>query len=492
MKSSSDNSSVSSEGNKESAKTRSRKNKSRHKTATKGKRLITTATSKNSPKSFHQNTLLAKKVDSTPHPVLEARVIEISEAHAEFFHSVRCQWLTADWESLADLQESEFSSHPKRAKIAILVASAMHELRAYDSAREALYRALEWGASRRDIVKVLIGHTHAALGRACLAEEDIPRAEKHFFDCISNILPSKSAKHHAKERLFKEILSMGLLPDAQKLLASTLSDFQARNVGTVSEQSVFATKLELLGHELQLALQRGQIGIHGNTERIHGKTGGDTNTFKDELKSKSTSQLGQDLWVLEKTSYKRNGFFVEFGATDGVRLNNTYLLEKEFDWSGLCAEPNPEFFAKLQKNRSCMVSQDCISGESGKEVSFLLADEYGGISDFCDDMHNQKRKAYDELDKSISVTTISLDDFLSKHGAPTTIDYLSIDTEGSEYEILRHFPFKKWNVRLITVEHNFTPMRELIHELLTSKGYSRQEAKWDDWYELKQQEQTHA
>jgi FkbM family methyltransferase len=285
---------------------------------------------------------------------------------------------------------------------------------------------------------------------------------------------------------------MGFLPDAQKLLASTLSDFHARNVGTISEQSVFATKLELLGHELQLALQRGQIGIHGNTERIRGKTGGDTNTFKEELKSKSTSQLGQDLWALEKTSYKRNGFFVEFGATDGVRLNNTYLLEKEFDWSGLCAEPNPEFFAKLQENRSCLVSQDCISGESGNEVSFLLADEYGGITTHLGDNNDSRRQGFKDLGHTATFKTISLHDFLIKYKAPQTIDYLSIDTEGSEYEILRHFPFEKWNVRLITVEHNFTPMRDLINELLTSKGYSRQEAKWDDWYELKQQEQTHA
>ena len=58
------------------------------------------------------------------------------------------------------------------------------------------------------------------------------------------------------------------------------------------------------------------------------------------------------------------------------------------------------------------------------------------------------------------------------------IDYLSIDTEGSEYEILAAFPFEDWDIRLITVEHNFTPMREDIRTLLERHGYVRQEDIW--------------
>ena len=80
------------------------------------------------------------------------------------------------------------------------------------------------------------------------------------------------------------------------------------------------------------------------------------------------------------------------------------------------------------------------------------------------------------------LTTNSLEDFLEKHDAPRQIDYLSIDTEGSEYEILAAFPFEDWDIRLITVEHNFTPMREDIRTLLERHGYVRQEVEWDDWY----------
>ena len=51
--------------------------------------------------------------------------------------------------------------------------------------------------------------------------------------------------------------------------------------------------------------------------------------------------------MLERSAHKRHGFFVEFGATDGVRLSNTYLLETGFGWTGICAEPNPKMYAQF-------------------------------------------------------------------------------------------------------------------------------------------------
>jgi len=65
------------------------------------------------------------------------------------------------------------------------------------------------------------------------------------------------------------------------------------------------------------------------------------------------------------------------------------------------------------------------------------------------------------------------------------IDYLSIDTEGSEYEILSNFNFDKYQIKIVTCEHNFTPAREKIFSLMTQKRYLRRFAKFsrfDDWY----------
>ena len=84
------------------------------------------------------------------------------------------------------------------------------------------------------------------------------------------------------------------------------------------------------------------------------------------------------------------------------------------------------------------------------------------------------------------VDTVSLNDLLAEHGAPASIDYLSVDTEGSEFDILETFDFAKYQVRVITVEHNFKPdARESIQRLLESNGFRREFeifSKGDDWY----------
>jgi hypothetical protein len=64
---------------------------------------------------------------------------------------------------------------------------------------------------------------------------------------------------------------------------------------------------------------------------------------------------------------------------------------------------------------------------------------------------------------------------------------MSIDTEGSEYEILKNFPFERWVIEVLTIEHNFTQNEVLIEELLISQGYRRRIPKtscWDSWYVL--------
>jgi FkbM family methyltransferase len=415
--------------------------------------------------------------------------MHIEHSDPTLFDAARSLWLNCDWDALAGWHVAEFASNPKRTRIGLLVASALHEVNDCDGAKRVLRQALEWGAQRRDIINIVIGLAHSTLGRARLAAKQCDRAEKHFLACINNISPVRSAARHAKDRVFKEALASGSLSTACNLLQEGLATISNRTPVDRAQISVFAAKLELLQHEITLALQRAQLYAvpQGDTAQSGGGPPNQVTRLQD-LRRLSTSQLGQDLWVLEKTGFKKGGYFVEFGATDGVRLSNTYLLEKEFEWTGLCAEPNPEFLVKLKRNRSCTVCADCVAGESGRQVEFLLADEFGGIAEYCLDQHNKRRQAYRDLGKTLVISTVSLDELLRKHNAPRTIDYLSIDTEGSEYDILRHFPFDEWDMRLISVEHNFMPIREDIRKLLESNGYFCQEAQWDDWYWRKSNE----
>ena len=200
---------------------------------------------------------------------------------------------------------------------------------------------------------------------------------------------------------------------------------------------------------------------------------------------KSRAQILQDLWVCFELGEKRDGFFVEFGATNGVVNSNTWLLENDYEWSGILAEPNPSWHANLARNRKSPIDHRCVSSRSGTTVSFLLADhadpELSGIAEFADGDHFAEVRARGH---EIKVETVSLNDLLVEHNAPREIDYLSIDTEGSELDILSTFNFSTYAVRLLSVEHNGRTEGP-IDALLQSKGFVRvfsEYSQWDGWY----------
>ena len=199
----------------------------------------------------------------------------------------------------------------------------------------------------------------------------------------------------------------------------------------------------------------------------------------------SKSQIGQDLFVLGQLGFKTGGYFVEFGAANGVDLSNTYLLEKHFNWSGILAEPGRENLSALSKSRSVHLETNCVWSRSNEILEFTEVGDLSTISAFSgSDFHKAARRK----GRRYKVSTISLLDMLEKYNAPTIIDYLSIDTEGSEFEILSAFDFEKYKFRIITCEHNFTENREKIYKLLTDRGYLRSfvgYSDFDDWYVLK-------
>lgn len=197
----------------------------------------------------------------------------------------------------------------------------------------------------------------------------------------------------------------------------------------------------------------------------------------------SPSQLGQDLFVLNRLGWKRGGYFVEFGAADGRMLSNTWLLDRHFGWRGILAEPGRSWReALISEKRNAHVDFDCVWSKTGETLTFTetASAEYSTLSDFSE------RDQHDRSDSSqYEVATISLLDLLDKYEAPEVIDYLSIDTEGSEVAILEAFDFSRYRFRCITCEHNFTSDREIIHALLSSNGYRRvqeRHSQFDDWY----------
>jgi FkbM family methyltransferase len=201
----------------------------------------------------------------------------------------------------------------------------------------------------------------------------------------------------------------------------------------------------------------------------------------------SQSQLRQDLFVLTELNFKSDGFFVEFGATDGKSLSNTHLLANRFNWKGILAEPARIWHKSLIENRpESTIVKDCVWITSGSTLEFNETDvpELSTIDELSEtDQHARARIN----GRKYSVTTISLNDLLDSNNAPKDLDYLSIDTEGSEFEILSNLNFTKYRFKVITCEHNYTPNREKIANLLIENGYVRVRtsiSKFDDWYVL--------
>jgi hypothetical protein len=200
----------------------------------------------------------------------------------------------------------------------------------------------------------------------------------------------------------------------------------------------------------------------------------------------SKSQLGQDLLALIGSGAKRNGFFVEFGAADGVALSNSYLLEKEFGWNGILCEPSRSWHDDLKRNRSCIVDTRCVYSKTGEQIGFSenYIGELSGITEFTGgDHHGLINKTI----TSYQVETISLLDLLRSHNAPKHIEFLSVDTEGSEFEILNAFDFSKYSFGAICVEHNYLENRSKVKSLLEANGYRQvypELSEFDDWYVL--------
>jgi FkbM family methyltransferase len=392
------------------------------------------------------------------------------------------QWFLGDWEGLSSIQLNAIIDSNSKVKLALFAALGLLQTGKVNQANSFILKAKEWGATNKLISKMLISGVYSTIGRAYMAMGLEENALEQINKAMEmNISIAKNGVY-VDDRLIKEAINLGLLPQAAKLIKKNIEHQRNRFSHNDPKIKILEIEMELLSHELSLAQQRQQIGMNAENQDYEVSIGSDG--WKERLKRQSVSQLGQDLWVLERTGYKRGGFFVEFGATDGVLLSNTWLLEKEFGWNGICTEPNPKFFAKLKKNRYCTLSDQCISGETGKVVDFVFADAFGGSLEYADaDMHKDKRSAYIKSSQVAKLKTISLHDFLLQKGAPYDIDYISIDTEGSELEILAAFPFSKWNVKYLTVEHNFTQQRIMIKQLLESVGYRCYEKKWDDWYE---------
>lgn len=183
----------------------------------------------------------------------------------------------------------------------------------------------------------------------------------------------------------------------------------------------------------------------------------------------SFSGKEQDVWVID-TLKKRKGFFVDLAATSGIIENNSYLLEEKFGWMGIAIEPNPAYYRKLIANRRCHCTNFVVASKS-EEVEFAFNRGIGGvISESTDNSPIKRPKLIARLRKKGAVQTLktkSLLHILKFFDAPAEIDYLSLDVEGSEWDVLKDFPFELYRFNLLTIERP----PKILCDLLFKNGY---------------------
>ena len=182
-----------------------------------------------------------------------------------------------------------------------------------------------------------------------------------------------------------------------------------------------------------------------------------------------------DRWIVEEVfPGLRGGYFLEAGAGNGAEGSSCWVLEHELGWTGICVEPSPGFFPDLVRNRpGSICDSGCLAGRDGEEEFVLGAP--GTASAYLSGMRRSvERKtggaAILEEGQIRRLPAATLGTVLCRCRAPRTIDFFTLDIEGSELEVLASAPFEDYTFRAICLECDGS-IWDGVTKLLRSHGY---------------------
>ena len=149
----------------------------------------------------------------------------------------------------------------------------------------------------------------------------------------------------------------------------------------------------------------------------------------EELEDLHYGQFGQPIY-LDNVIFKKqvkNGFFIEAGADDFEKDSNSLLFEMEYGWSGLLVEPNPTIYPKgLYRNRKAWAATTCFSTTTKPQtIPFAGRLFEGGMAGIAPEA---SKESYD-------MQCFPLYSLLIAAAADTTVNYLSLDIEGAEFQV---------------------------------------------------------
>ena len=186
---------------------------------------------------------------------------------------------------------------------------------------------------------------------------------------------------------------------------------------------------------------------------------------------KSYGDYETDLAIQKYFNPEYIGTCIDIGAGLGTDRSNTYYFEKKY-WTCLCIEPNPNLYNHMRMYRRLALNLAC-SNHDKKSAPFhvYVVDQNNqeAISSLVVDQRlvESHKEIINETYK-IEVEVKKLDTILSRINIEK-IDFLSIDTEGTELDVLQGFDLQKWKPKLLVVENNFNDTK--INEYLSQFGY---------------------
>jgi FkbM family methyltransferase len=191
------------------------------------------------------------------------------------------------------------------------------------------------------------------------------------------------------------------------------------------------------------------------------------------------SQDNQDRY-LEEMIFKghKNGVFMDVGSNDGITINNTLYFELVNKWTGINVEPIKEVYDKLVVNRPTCINLNCAVSDVDGKAEFLCNTGYtemiSGLKDKFDPRHLHRltleNLQYGSNTTTVEVETRRIESICDEHNI-SHINYLSIDVEGAEFEVIKSINFDKVFIDVIEFEDNYSDVSPPIIEYLSERGY---------------------
>jgi FkbM family methyltransferase len=179
---------------------------------------------------------------------------------------------------------------------------------------------------------------------------------------------------------------------------------------------------------------------------------------------RSYAQWGEDSLVWDYFHRKPRGFFIEVGANDPIILSQTYLLEQN-GWEGILVEPQAKCCVELRRSRprSKVVQAACGAPEQKGKALLRVA-----AADVLSMLATQTADDDVTFAGTVEVDLVTLDDLLAECGNPKP-DFVSIDVEGGELDVLKGFALAKHRPDLLLMEDHVQDLR--LHFYLRRQGY---------------------